>query len=392
MGASNEQNFVIQNYNSPYENETSKDKNLEEHLLSIVNNEELDNIIAINDSFKNELKKKMNNKENKENKEKKENKENKENTKTRDRTNITNENKDMIINHNQNPNAHEFNKIKELSNLVENNNDEINNQDDIIISDHINDINTNHNKVKKNKKENIVKDQNRPFKLVNKKRGRGNIVNIYNPNGPDKIGNATKTLLISCVKDIHKIGKELAEKSKNFDHNRFKKLFMPTITKVTKIKDDSEENMEENIENLGIYASHDKMRELFNSQNYIVYTDYTFPKRVEGDYDFQQIEKKYERIKRKEELLKEYKEHIKDIANKKNLQDDKFIAFLNLKFVDFLKIYINYDGEKEPIKTIKNSDNISINLNRFGPKKEIDEKLRNHIKSIIDTQINKDEL
>ena len=370
MGALNEKNFENVYFISPYQNQATIDLQLSKNSSTSVIFYELNYIIVEKkDPSKKETKEVIN--------------ENEDNIQTRDKTIITNTNKEMIINNNQDKNAQEFNQIKELSKVNNNNNTEVNNQADLIIQYPINDINTNQSKIKHIKKEKKVINQDQHFKLIKKKRGRGNIVNTNKPHDSDEIGNATKSLIISCLRDIHTIGKKLAEESKNFDNARFKTLFMPTITKVIKIKDDSEEDIGEKTENLGIYASHDKMRDLFHSKLYIVYTDYTFPKRVEGDFEFQQIDDKYEKIKRKEGLLQKYKEHIKDISNKKSNQNDKFIAFLNLEFVDFLKIYINYDDEKVPKKSIEYNDNISIDLSGFGPKKKIDEKLRAHVKKII---------
>ena len=214
-----------------------------------------------------------------------------------------------------------------------------------------------------------------------KKLGRGNKKNNKKWHNSEEIGNATRNLIISCKNDVDKIAQKLA---KNSTHFRLKKLFRPTITKVTKINKNSKKN-------IGIFGSHEKMRDLFKTKLSVIYSEYTFPKRVKGDSELGEIENKFDRIKRKEELLQSYKNHIINISNiKEAQQNDLLIHFFNLTFVDFLKIYIHYDGEKEQKKEIIIDDYNKISLEGFGLGEKVDwfydefyAKLRKHIIKII---------
>ena len=59
-----------------------------------------------------------------------------------------------------------------------------------------------------------------------------------------------------------------------------KKLYKSSIAKVTKIKNNSNDD-------IGIL--HAKKRDLFNSKISIIFTDYTFPKRVKGESGLSKI-------------------------------------------------------------------------------------------------------
>ena len=239
-------------------------------------------------------------------------------------------------------------------------------------------------------------------KLEKSKGGEGRKKHKDKYHNSDEIGNATKKLATAFVKNLNKTGQTLAKKSKNFNKLRFKKLYKPTITKVKKIKNNTKDE-------IGIFASHEKMRDLFNAKIATVFTDYTFPKRVHGDIKLRSMKNDH-KIKVKEELLQSYKKHILTIANKKdndakeellqsykkhiltiaNKKDnDAFVKFLNYNCLDFLKIFIDYDGKGQVIKEIKLDENIIINSKVFGAKKEAfnnyDEIRKNLIK-IIDNE------
>ena len=217
------------------------------------------------------------------------------------------------------------------------------------------------------------------FEIRKIKGGRGRKKHKDKYHNSDEIGNATKKLATAFVKNLNKTGQTLAKKSKNFNKLRFKKLYKPTITKVKKIKNNTKNE-------IGIFASHEKMRDLFNAKIATVFTDYTFPKRVQGDIKLRSMKNDH-KIKVKEELLQSYKKHILTIANKKD--NDPFVKFLNYNCLDFLKIYIDYDGKGQIIKEIKLDENILINSKVFGAKKDAfnnyDEIRKNLIK-IIDNE------
>ena len=207
---------------------------------------------------------------------------------------------------------------------------------------------------------NKLKNKKTIFEIRKIKRGRGRKKNKDKYHNSDELGNATKKLTTAFVKKLNKFGQTLAKKSENFNKLRFKKLYKPTITKVKKIKNNTNED-------IGIFASHAKMRDLFNAKISTVFTDYTFPKRVQGDIKLRSMKNDY-KIKVKEELLQSYKKHILTIANKND--NDAFVKFLNYNCLDFLKIYIDYDGKGQIIKEIKLDDDIIINSNVFGAKKD----------------------
>ena len=217
------------------------------------------------------------------------------------------------------------------------------------------------------------------FEIRKIKGGRGRKKHKDKYHNSDEIGNATKKLATAFVKNLNKTGQTLAKKSKNFNKLRFKKLYKPTITKVKKIKNNTKDE-------IGIFASHKKMRDLFNAKIATVFTDYTFPKRVQGDIKLRSMKNDH-KIKVKEELLQSYKKHILTIANKKD--NDAFVKFLNYNCLDFLKIFIDYDGKGKIIKEIKLDENIIINSKVFGAKKDAfnnyDEIRKNLIK-IIDNE------
>ena len=85
--------------------------------------------------------------------------------------------------------------------------------------------------------------------------------------------------------------------------------------------------------------------------------------------------------------MQHYKKHILNIANIK--ENDAFVKFLNHKTLDFLKIYIDYDGNGQIIKEIKLDDNIIINSKVFGPKKDAFKnysEIRKNLIKIIDNE------
>ena len=111
---------------------------------------------------------------------------------------------------------------------------------------------------------------------------------------------------------MNKVGQAVSKKSQNFKNLRLKKLYKPTITKVTKIKNNTKDN-------IGIFASHTKMRDLLNSKLANVYTDYTFPKRVIGDFNLRAIKNEDYKLKYKEELLQKHKKNTLNISNKRKM-------------------------------------------------------------------------
>ena len=258
-----------------------------------------------------------------------------------------------------------------------NENNEINNKEKVFGTENNMGV---FNYIKPPKVEQIINNKKKIFEIRKIKRGRGRKKNKKKFHPSDEIGNATKKFLVSYINDLNKVGQTLSKKSQNFKNLRLKKLYKPTITKVTKIKNNTKDN-------IGIFASHTKMRDLLNSKLANVYTDYTFPKRVIGDFNLRAIKKEDHKLKYKEELLQKYKKNILNISNKK--ENDAFIKFLNHICLDFLKIYIDYDGKGQTIKEIKLDDDIIINSKVFGPKKNAFKNyanIRNNIIRIIDNE------
>ena len=223
-------------------------------------------------------------------------------------------------------------------------------------------------------------NKNKIFEIKKIKRGRGRKKNKKKFHNSDEIGNATKKFMISFINDLNQNGQTLAKNSEIFKYLRLRKLYKPTITKVTQIKNNTKDD-------IGIFASHSKMRDLINSKIATIFTDYTFPKRVMKDINLKEIKNTDYKIQKKEELLQHYKKHILNIANIK--ENDAFVKFLNYKALDFLKIYIDYDGKGQIIKEIKLDDNIIINSKVFGPKKDAFKnysEIRKNLIKIIDNE------
>lgn len=303
-----------------------------------------------------------------------------ENTKTREFTNT----KEKLVLKEEKPKD-----LKEFSMIIDYDNDspkiqktEINEENKIM---NVNTINTNNAKFIKKRKRNDSKTEKKfhkgLFKTVNTNLGRGHKKNKNKFHSPKEIGNATKTLIISCRNKIHKIARRLAKNSRYLKQFGLRTLYLPTITKVTQIKNDQENN-------IGIFASHEKMRELIKSKLFYVYTDYTFPKRVEGDSVLNQIKDEKEKIKQKEKLLEEYKSKIRQIANIKD--NDPLIAFFNLTFEDFLKIDIHYNEKEEKPKQINIEGFNPISLEGFEGKDWFQDpyhkKLRQHVINIMENK------
>ena len=101
----------------------------------------------------------------------------------------------------------------------------------------------------------------------------------------------------------------------------------------------------------------ERYQELLEEKLITLYLKYSWPKRLPGDYKASP--------KKKLELIKEYQKSMNELITilletEKNLEEKPITALLNLKTVDFMKIFINYEGKENPKKIIK------VNYNDYG--------------------------
>ena len=235
-------------------------------------------------------------------------------------------------------------------------------------------------KEKKQEKEK-TKEYKKKEKVLGKKRGRKSSNEQYHDNSKEhsreELGNATRKMLTSCIDCAHSFIKL------NTKHDFMK----PTITAVW------EENKEK--KPVKLINSHEKLRKLVNQTLYTFYHDYTFPKKFNFGDGFNYIKDlKLRKIK----MLEAYKEWLESIKEEeKNKKIKKLTALLDLKFIQFLDVYLDYGYESYDNKKIEIDEKKygfkSIDLKDFVAYKQIryefsgDETKQNyyrtHLKKII---------
>ena len=251
----------------------------------------------------------------------------------------------------------------------------------------INNRNNNGNNISNKKKIFIIKKVIKKFKVikVKKNKGRQKLIdkeNIENKNNNENVHtneekcNATKTIIHACKKQTHDFilaFTEIKTKTKTKDF----KLFVPTI------KTD--------------IINKDEIIKFIKKKLFDVYID-TVPKRVEGDEILRDIKDKKERKKKKIELLSKYRNSIIAIKEKEEkLEQKRITAVLDLAFLDFLKIFLEYgyennnltikiDEQKYGFSEIKleNFKTYSEMRNEFSKDEEKQKDYRQYLKDIIE--------
>ena len=222
----------------------------------------------------------------------------------------------------------------------------------------INNRNNNGNNISNKKKIFITKKK--IFKVIKNKR--------------EKKCNKIKKIINACKKETHDFIITFTEIKTKTNAEDFR-LFFPTINIILK----------------------DEIIELIKKKFYDVYIE-TVPKRVKGDAILRDIEDKKERREKKIELLSKYRNSI--ITKKEEeekLEQKRITAVLDLTFLDFLKIFLEYGYENNNL-TIKIDEQkygfSEINLENFKTYSEMrnefskDEKkqkdYRQYLKDIIE--------
>ena len=221
------------------------------------------------------------------------------------------------------------------------------------------------NKTNKNNINNIIEIEETKFDKI-KKPPKDLINKNKKIKGKNRKGNASYKIYSSCANNLHYFIK------KNYKYININK---PTVTNNKK-------------------KSHEAMRELFNKTLYELYCDNVMSKRFKGDIEIKEIDIN----KRKEIKQKKYKELNKnkkaiDEILKNNNQEDE-ILFKEIKFQDFLIVYLN--NENEIIRKDKNNK-VIFNLKLTGFEtyeqffngeytREEKEKYKNHIFNIMNNE------
>ena len=140
--------------------------------------------------------------------------------------------------------------------------------------------------------------------------------------------NAITKILKSCTKNIHKF-------IKNKTHLSLYELSIKNIINPKKKEGDEKKKIKE------------KIKELLDFGIYDIYYDYMAPRYFIGCGKLKEIEKEEDKLKKKKEMLKHKINEInKLLCSEKNKDIKEMNALFNLKFIDFLKVYLNYDGIK----------------------------------------------
>ena len=243
-------------------------------------------------------------------------------------------------------------------------------------------------KPKKEKKEKKSEGGNEKT-LLGKKRGRKSKNEKYDDSiihPAEELGNRTRIIVTSCIKSIHEFIKpKFPQKKIN--------LLEPTITA---IKDETETKKLKKFIN-----SNKKIRELSEQTLYKFYHDYTFPKKYKGWKEIKNIADPKLKKQKKFESLKEYRQKLdKIIEDEKSEKIKLATAILNLKFKQFLNVFLDYgyesyDNKKIEIDPKKYGFNI-LDLQEFTTYKQIRYKFsddvakqnhyREHLKKIINGQ------
>ena len=243
-------------------------------------------------------------------------------------------------------------------------------------------------KPKKEKKEKKSEGGNEKT-LLGKKRGRKSKNEKYDDSiihPAEELGNRTRIIVTSCIKSIHEFIKPKF-------HQKKINLLEPTITA---IKDETETKKLKKLIN-----SNKKIRELSEQTLYKFYHDYTFPKKYKGWKEIKNIADPKLKKQKKLESLKEYRQKLdKIIEDEKSEKIKLATAILNLKFKQFLNVFLDYgyesyDNKKIEIDPKKYGFNI-LDLQEFTTYKQIRYKFsddvakqnhyREHLKKIINGQ------
>ena len=243
-------------------------------------------------------------------------------------------------------------------------------------------------KPKKEKKEKKSEGGNEKT-LLGKKRGRKSKNEKYDDSiihPAEELGNRTRIIVTSCIKCVHEFIKPKF-------HQKKINLLEPTITA---IKDETETKKLKKFIN-----SNKKIRELSEQTLYKFYHDYTFPKKYKGWKEIKNIADPKLKKQKKFESLKEYRQKLdKIIEDEKNEKIKLATAILNLKFKQFLNVFLDYgyesyDNKKIEIDPKKYGFNI-LDLQEFTTYKQIRYKFsddvakqnhyREHLKKIINGQ------
>ena len=243
-------------------------------------------------------------------------------------------------------------------------------------------------KPKKEKKEKKSEGGNEKT-LLGKKRGRKSKNEKYDDSiihPAEELGNRTRIIVTSCIKSIHEFIKPKF-------HQKKINLLEPTITA---IKDETETKKLKKFIN-----SKNKIRELSEQTLYKFYHDYTFPKKYKGWKEIKNIADPKLKEQKKFESLKEYRQKLdKIIEDEKSEKIKLATAILNLKFKQFLNVFLDYgyesyDNKKIEIDPKKYGFNI-LDLQEFTTYKQIRYKFsddvakqnhyREHLKKIINGQ------
>ena len=243
-------------------------------------------------------------------------------------------------------------------------------------------------KPKKEKKEKKSEGGNEKT-LLGKKRGRKSKNEKYDDSiihPAEELGNRTRIIVTSCIKSVHEFIKPKF-------HQKKINLLEPTITA---IKDETETKKLKKFIN-----SNKKIRELSEQTLYKFYHDYTFPKKYKGWKEIKNIADPKLKKQKKFESLKEYRQKLdKIIEDEKSEKIKLATAILNLKFKQFLNVFLDYgyesyDNKKIEIDPKKYGFNI-LDLQEFTTYKQIRYKFsddvakqnhyREHLKKIINGQ------
>ena len=243
-------------------------------------------------------------------------------------------------------------------------------------------------KPKKEKKEKKSEGGNEKT-LLGKKRGRKSKNEKYDDSiihPAEELGNRTRIIVTSCNESIHEFIKPIF-------HQKKINLLKPTITA---IKDETETKKLKKFIN-----SNKKIRELSEQTLYKFYHDYTFPKKYKGCKEIKNIADPKLKKQKKLESLKEYRQKLdKIIEDEKSEKIKLATAILNLKFKQFLNVFLDYgyesyDNKKIEIDPKKYGFNI-LDLQEFTTYKQIRYKFsddvakqnhyREHLKKIINGQ------
>ena len=143
----------------------------------------------------------------------------------------------------------------------------------------------------------------------------------------------------------------------------------------------------------------ERCQEYFKETFMTLYSNYSWPKRLPGDY--KSGISKYELIKDHNKSMKEFINTL--LETEKNLEEKPITALLNLTSEDFMKVFINYDDQENPKKIIRvNHNEYGFNAfdlkdfevyenckHKFSDKEKERKKYRTHIIKILNKKVNK---